>query len=274
MKNLIISLFVLLTAVSCHETEPVIPALGNGDGNVPIRPRTRKVLIEEFTGVRCVNCPAGASEIEGFQSQFKNRVIAVAIHAGTPWAVPYGESKYDFRTQETADLLNYLGSPLGYPSAVINRTPQNNSLQIGQSQWGALVTQDLKDSAAVAIDLSYSLSENKVTTTLTAFETLPADCRITVLLAESGVVDYQLNPDPIGKKSDYVHNHILRRTLTPFDGQGITNIPAVGKSVTLTFPLTLSPNWKTDKLSVVAFVHRSLSNDRKVLQAQEVKIAP
>ena len=43
----------------------------------------KNVLIEDFTGQRCTNCPNAAQKIHEFQEQYgKDRVIAVAIHGG------------------------------------------------------------------------------------------------------------------------------------------------------------------------------------------------
>src|ERR1700741_1300369 len=80
----------------------------------------RKVLIEEFTGVRCVNCPDGSAEIENLLSLYGGNLVAVSIHSGF-FSDPYPDNLYDFRTPEGDQLLNYLGQPLGYPTAVIDR---------------------------------------------------------------------------------------------------------------------------------------------------------
>ena len=42
----------------------------------------RVVLLEDFTGQRCVNCPRGTEVIEQLQKEFGDKVIAVGIHGG------------------------------------------------------------------------------------------------------------------------------------------------------------------------------------------------
>ena len=43
----------------------------------------RAVLIEDFTGQRCVNCPNAVAEIERLQEAYgEENVIAVGIHSG------------------------------------------------------------------------------------------------------------------------------------------------------------------------------------------------
>jgi len=45
----------------------------------------RHVLVEEFTGVQCVNCPQGSQLIENLINTHGERLIAVSIHfAGKP----------------------------------------------------------------------------------------------------------------------------------------------------------------------------------------------
>ncbi|MEZ4950364.1 MAG: hypothetical protein R2784_13400 [Saprospiraceae bacterium] len=69
-------LATLLILASCQENMPEIPDLTNISSN-------RKVIIEEFTGAGCVNCPAGSAEIEVYWHSFPNNLIAVSIHTGT-----------------------------------------------------------------------------------------------------------------------------------------------------------------------------------------------
>ena len=43
----------------------------------------KRVLIEDFTGQRCVNCPSATETIKQLQDTYgKENVIAVAIHSG------------------------------------------------------------------------------------------------------------------------------------------------------------------------------------------------
>ena len=42
----------------------------------------RNVLIEDFTGQMCTNCPDGHRTITSLKEQYGSQVIAVGIHAG------------------------------------------------------------------------------------------------------------------------------------------------------------------------------------------------
>ena len=81
MKNKLY-IIVLLAAFSfgCEEIPPVV-----GMDATPIDPteeQVKNVLIEEYTGVQCVNCPAGAALIDGMKQQYGSRLVPIAVHAG------------------------------------------------------------------------------------------------------------------------------------------------------------------------------------------------
>ena len=67
-------LIILFITFSCEDAK-----VSNVIGPVPSS-FTKKVLIEEFTGHRCTNCPAAAKEISAIQNIYGDQVIAIAIH--------------------------------------------------------------------------------------------------------------------------------------------------------------------------------------------------
>lgn len=109
---------------SCTENKPVIPCLSCDSSSVNVVPTntTKKVLMEEFTGVRCVNCPQAQAEIKNLQTEgiFGEDLIVVSYHAGF-FSEPYSDSQKDFRTPAGTEILNFLETPIGYPSGVVNR---------------------------------------------------------------------------------------------------------------------------------------------------------
>jgi hypothetical protein len=74
----------------------------------------KNVLIEEFTGVKCPNCPDGHDIVATIQNTNPNRVIAIGYYpfnqAQTqPLA---GLTKEDFRLTDATDLSTLLGLSL------------------------------------------------------------------------------------------------------------------------------------------------------------------
>ncbi len=272
-----ISFLTLLSAVSlligCSEITPTVTgAMGNTGPGPDLTNQKRQVLIEEFTGVRCVNCPAGSAAIEDLLAVYGPQLVAVSIHAGE-FAPPYSDSKYDFRTPEGDQLLSYLGEPFGYPTAVIDRRLFDGEfdLQLGQSQWAGYILQELQDSPLVKIDIAKSFQtasrQLNVDVTVLAVEDIAVpDLRLSIMITESGIHDMQLTP--AGKQADYEHKHVLRDMLTPYDGTPVATPIQAGQQRSFSFSTILPQEWDANKCEIIAFV--SMAGDRKdVLQAHK-----
>lgn len=272
MRPILISWLFAFVFFACEEIPPVITPLepGGNVGNVK-----RRVFIEEFTGVRCVNCPAGTSEILNLLELYKDQLISVGIHAGS-FSPPYPDSKYDFRTTEGEGIINLLGKPLGYPSAVVNRKLYDGEfdLQLGRSQWVGFIAQELAIPPVVEVSLSTTYNAItrglQVNVEVESLQALPQeDIRLSVMLTEDNIVDVQLTPD--GKTSTYAHRHNLRDMLTPFDGEPIGADLKSKKKATRSYPFFIPAAWIEKNCTVVAFAHLGGSK-LDILQVSEAKV--
>lgn len=278
MKRVIFSMLIsALLFSACEEVPPVINPImgGNPDDTSSIEDQQRQVLIEEFTGVRCVNCPAGTQAIQSLLGIHGEQLVAVSIHAGF-FSPPYTQSLYDFRTTEGTSILSYLGEPLGFPTAVVNRKlfSGEQDLQLGQSQWAGFISEEL--AAAPSVKIAINPDFNAATRLLKADIELfieeniaESDVRLSVMITENGVIDYQLTPE--GLKSDYVHLHILRGMMTNYDGNPLTEPLVDGAQINRSYTLTLPEGWVADNCYIVAFVHLG-GGSKVVLQAHEVEV--
>lgn len=269
ISTLFLALSLLLFS-GCEEIMPVIPDF-QASGN-------RKVLIEEFTGVRCVNCPAGSAVIESLLGQLPNNLIAISIHAGF-FSPPYSSSKYDFRTTEGTALTGYFGGEaFGYPAAIINREifPGESTYYLDRSTWASRIQSEIQKEAEVLVDIDNNYNpatrQLDVSAKITPLTNLPDDLHLTVLITESNIKDYQLLPAPDGWVSDYSHKHVFRTTLTNFDGNAISEALTTGVTVSRTFSKALPADWKAENCHVIAFVHRSDANSKYVLNAEEAEV--
>lgn len=275
----ILFFWILLSGAACSEIPPVINPIEDSGGETgdttSIGGQDRQVLIEEFSGVRCVNCPAGAAAIEGLLDTYEERLWAISIHAGF-FARTYPESRYDFRTPDGNSLLTFLGEPLGYPTAVINRRvfDGEGDLQLGQPLWPGFIQQELQRPRQLAVGLSRTFDPLTLELTVTVqievdADLVATDIRLSLALTEDGIVDRQLTPD--GERDDYVHNHVLRDMITNFDGNPLPAPLTAGQRLTRSFRYTLDPGWNAEKCTLIAFVH--LGGERKeVLQANGVGV--
>lgn len=275
MKNIcsIISqtAFVAILLSACNEIEPVIPPLGPSDTG------DRKILIEEFTGVTCVNCPGGSAKIEELILLNNENVIAVSIHAGD-FAEPINSSLYDFRTTEGDNLLDYLGAPIGYPSSVINRKkyPSEGSLQVNSlTSWAGYSAQELAEPArlSLALERTYNPANRELVVNVngTALANIGNDNSLSLLITESNIFDYQTTPS--GSVYDYNHKHVLRGYITPFNGQALSENLTLGTAIQRQFTYTLPENWKPEDCHVIAFVHKTSNTDKSIIQVEEIDVA-
>ena len=260
MKNV---LFVLMSLcfIRCTEIAPIVPPLGD-----------KKVLIEEFTGVRCVNCPAGAAEIDNLKALYGDRLVVVSVHVGD-FAPPFSDSRYDFRTTDGTALEQRLGTPLGYPSAVINRKKfaGQTGLQVGRTTWTGFIAAETQAASPVnfIIDKKYNTSTRQFQSTIKfvvndvkQIENLS----FSALITENNIIDTQETPQ--GKRYDYKHQHVFR-------GFATDEMPVISKNGTLsdiTFSTILNDKWIVENCHITIILHQKGTLEKTILQVSELKI--
>ena len=277
MKSVKYLFIVLLVSLGCEEIPPIITPAGEEQPNVntPVEDQSRQVLMEEFSGVRCVNCPAGSEAIEVLISIYGERLVPVSIHSGF-FAAPYPESRYDFQTQAGNSLLDYLSQPLGYPTASVNRKTfaGEESLQLNQNKWAGFVANELLVAPAIKIDLrsDYRTDDRSLSVEVDLYvqENMQTDdLRLSVVITEDKIRDFQLTPQ--GKIGNYEHRHVLRGFLTEFNGMRLTESLVTGALITKDLNFSLPTSWHAENCSIVAFVN--LNGEQKdVLQAHQIKL--
>lgn len=173
----------------------------------------RKVLIEEFTGHRCTNCPQGHQTLETLHQQYGDTLVAVGIHYGA-LAKPFGSVfSYDFRT-EAGNQIGDAYNIDGIPAAIVNRVQKSGGWP--REQWASAVRDVDRSKVYAAVQLineydaaSKTLKANAKVTTMKEFD---YQLRLILLVLEDGIV----KPQKDGNQDieDYVHNHVLRCALT------------------------------------------------------------
>jgi len=270
MKQSIICLFFLSFLItSCDENMPQIPCVTCENIQEDLEPEARKVLVEEFTGVRCVQCPAGSAELENLLGIHGEQLVVVSIHAGF-FSNPYNDGN-DFRTDEGEALNAFLDLPEGYPTAVINRKLFENEadLQLPRTTWGGFITAEKVELSDIILDLSLDYNPDTrrlvANSTIKPVVTVDVPTRISVMVLESGVVGHQITPE--GLNEEYVHKHVLRGMMTSSTGETITESLTANSTIEKSHNMVLPDDWKTDKMSVIVFVHRE-GESREVIQAE------
>lgn len=229
----------------------------------------RKVLLEHFTTMKCVNCPRGNNTLT--ESVKGRNVVWVAHHVGY---------YTDELTADDSNEMLYFGID-GAPYAMIDRTVWENDalkVSIGYSNalGGAKIVGGYIDKAAevpanVGISITNTYNETtrelQVTVDLERNSDLPENALLTVQMVENGVY---AQASQSGAPNIHRHNNVYRRSLTNILGDEITWTD--DKSST-SYTLTVPEEWNEASTRVVAFVNpprdRYQPTNNSVYNAQE-----
>ena len=228
----------------------------------------RAVLVEDFTGQRCINCPNGTEEINKIVETYgEENIIAVGIHSG-PLGFN-GSTRYPVGLATDEGNTYYKNwdsqSKLGQPWVVFNRDTEPNE---DYSTWADDVTYEVQKKAALSLTVNntYDASSRQLTTSIASFGTDGNTTgKLQVWLVEDGITAMQMMPN--GKvNAEYVHNHVFRTSVNGTWGEDIKVQEGVNTLNTYTY--TLPDNYNADNVSVVAFVY----NDGGVQQVTKKSI--
>ena len=221
----------------------------------------RNVLLEEFTGQNCPNCPTAHETAAKLKEQYREALITVSIHAG-PFAFAEGSKSFPtFKTPEGDTYADAWGIT-SYPSGVINRTSGNTSY----SDWATIVRDEIQKDAELDIELTASLNADKTAVSITTILKPLSDIegKLQIWITESGIISRQKNGNKYIK--EYEHNHVYRASVNEVGGESISLSSNVFD--TLNHSIAVKENWNAENLAVVAFVY----NNNGVLQVVESEI--
>lgn len=280
MKKIIIILTVLFTWVllmpSCDIVEEpyLVPAGSSGPGPGPGE-AVRKVLLEDYTGHKCPNCPEAAVLAKNLKLGFKEQLVLLTVHAGfysTPDAT--GEFTMDLRSAEGSEIHDYYGF-YAYPSGLVNRTEYKGNKILFISDWEGAVQAEVDKAAQATIELSTTYDEGTRNLTCKAetefLENLSGTYSICIFITESEIESAQ--KDEQGIIEDYIHNHVLRASMNGAWGEpvGANGTALVGEVQENEYSYVLPAGWVAAHCGIVAFVYDQ--DTREVIQAEELELS-
>lgn len=212
-------------------------------------PTVRSVLLEDFTGQRCINCPKASEEISALQQQYgEDAIIAVGIHAG-PLAM-HPDSRFVGLATDTGDEYFDHWHLEYQPVGLIDR-----STPMKYSEWSAKIHEELQKPAPVAIALdplgstaSDSLSIHVMVTATDG----NISGKLQVWIVEDRINAFQMMPDGT-INDDYIHRHVFRTAVNGTWGDDVSI--SEGYVFEHDYKVALSADWKRENLSVIVFVY-------------------
>ena len=192
MKRL---LYILLALTLCaceviDEADRLIPV------PLPVSGDRRHVLLE-FTGFRCVNCPAAAEKAAALKALYGDNLIIVSLH---PASNPFTQGLYDYTCPEADSIYRFMGgtAQTSFPTGNIDMKPNENGYFIDPVEWAARLN-------TVMADTLWDPNTPH---------------QISYWLVEDSVLGAQVMPDG-SFNTNYYHRHVLRA----ISGQPIESVP-------------------------------------------------
>lgn len=295
MKNTALYLVLLFVFFACQEAEP--PINFNKQESLVLKdtcyqldavdmpaPEHRGVLIEDLTGVRCVACPNAAKAAkETKEVATSNPVVVLGLYTRFPKSLttPFG-SYEDLRSDE-AQLIGTNIYSFGniLPAGGVNRKLFNGetSININYETWLGKANSFFDEKAIVNVGV---VAEQKDDTTFKVqaefvFTSKPnAEPFYSLFLLENDINHPQYYSG--GTDSTYIHQHVLRKAYTPYNGEpmlsGDSNCEFVdiGTAIEKGWEINVPKNVNAQNASIVILVNYNDGDNKEVIQCRELKL--
>lgn len=225
----------------------------------------RTTLICEYSGYKCVNCPNAAEEAHALLNLWGENLVVVEIHPPSNSFCQTKNPDNDY-TCAAADIYYKVQddwSSIGFPTGVVNM----NSGFVNYSDWGGLYIRSAVEQTNVTIDAKVRYDE--ATRSMTAevgvdnLDQKSQELKLIAWLTEDSIVGLQRMPDG-SQNQQYLHNHVLRDTLTQAFGEPFT----LAARYTTTLDYTLPERFVAAHCNLVVLVAR----EGEVIQAKQQRI--
>lgn len=241
----------------------------NGGGETPDPEEVVKhVLLEDYTGVRCVNCPAAGALAMEIQEQNDHKVIVLSVHAGDLANYP----PFNLKTPEGEQWWTQFGLQQN-PVGTINRKMVNGGYAFDTPSWQEAVASALQEEAL--LEMTSEIEYNEATRNLKVdvksefLAEMPDTYSLTVCIMEDSIKGMQVTPQ--GNNENYIHRHVFRTTMNGAWGEEINVEPIAPEDVIeKSYTNILDEAYNAEQCYIIAYVSNSAT--KEVLQVIEKKI--
>ena len=225
----------------------------------------RAVLIEDYTGQYCVNCPRATEEIERLVEQYGDSVvIAVAIHSG-PFSKFKGEPSplYTEVGDQYFAKWNLSSQPVGLVDRLFGSMPLNFT------DWGGGVNYELAYKAPVSLMTTTSFDDEMRTASIQV-QTVGLDSacvsgKLQVWLIEDSIDSFQSMPDG-SMQEHYNHMHVFRASVNDPWGDAVS--VDHGEVAVKNYEFVIEQAWVPEHCALVTF----LFDDNGVRQVSRTRL--
>lgn len=206
----------------------------------------RAVLIEEFTGQSCTNCPDGHLAIKDLVASLGDSVVPVSIHASSLAMDP----PRGYKTEQGEEMYRAVGSPV-LPTAIINK--QTSPLQV--SNWGSAIDRIIMTATPFTVIAHPTINTQDNTYDIKVDFSSGNDFtgKLSVWVVENNIIGRQL--DHGTWINDYVHNHVFRTAANGTWGEDVEL--KANEPQHVSYRVAINPLWNMDNVYVVAFLYNN-----------------
>lgn len=221
----------------------------------------RNVLIEDFTGQFCSNCPDAHHIIEQLEAQYGNdKVIAVSIHCGglglSKQYTDFPSERIGLMTEEGNTIMSTYGIK-EWPMGSVNMQKATDRFQ-----WAGQVRTALETPTDVNINLTVGFeadkSDPKVGTISMKADVMSSsdrNAKVQFWVVESGIVAQQRLENGT-TDNNYVHNNVFRGMAYDLNGYAVDFKAGIEQTVETSMEAVWNgqEHWQVENLAVVAIV--------------------
>lgn len=190
---------------------------------LPVNPEevslVHNVLLVEFTGYKCSNCPNAAEQAHSLLESFGENLVVVAMHPASNDFTSFSRPELDYTCPEADVYYKALGgtSTTSFPTGSINFAKSFTYY----TSWAGEIIREGIQAPSTSIDLSATRTDREAHATIrvASSEKSAIATRVLLWLVENDVLGMQRMPDNSANK-EYLHQHMLRAELLSTDGWG------------------------------------------------------
>lgn len=299
-KIFLFSFFISIIFTSCDFVGNPYPEVNANLGDTATCPslsfptvttHIKKILIEDYTGHTCGNCPRAADTLASIDALYPGQIVGLAVHVGS-FATPSPGYAGSPATAFLADYRTSVGdqydatfgaSAFGLPAGMFNRKDFAISDHIKfYTGWKAYAASIASEPSVVDLQIAvdFDLATRKICCAVkdSFLTTISDTLKMVVLLTQDSIIDWQDNVGVI--TSTYVHRHMLRDAITPGGAWGeslISGSIPVGTTHIKKFAYTIPADYKgipcdVEQCHIIAFIYRT--SNYEIIQVEEVELIP
>jgi len=261
MKNILLILIVGIFAISCDVIDAPYKQTQTTAGEFK-----KKVILVDFTAIHCVFCPTANKVANDLANLYgKDNLIVIGAHASNLAVTnPNVPEEVNMISETSKELYDKFAPGAGLPKGMVNQLDVDGEKITNFGQWDELIIQEsyVEPEMEMAIELEYNEIDStvKVIVKTDYLVNSSLDDNLAIYVTEDSIVSPQKNP--AGEViEDYVHNHVLRASITGTLGAQLSStVINKGSSITKEYSYKIPSDFIHKHLGFVAFIQDKNTN--------------